>query len=62
MVVINVRDIRDAVQALDNRFLINQFILASEQSPDDEFIRILLEEIINRELTIEEVLNSSHFH
>ena len=56
------RDIRDAVHALDNRFLINKFILASEQSPDDEFIRILLEEIINRELTIEEVLGPSHFH
>ncbi|WP_372339141.1 sporulation histidine kinase inhibitor Sda [Cohnella sp. WQ 127256] len=50
------RDIRDTIHALDNTFLINKFNLASEQSPDDEFIQMLLEEIINRELTIEEVL------
>lgn len=50
------RDIRDTIHALDNTFLINKFNLASAQSPDDEFIQMLLEEIINRELTIEEVL------
>ncbi|RED64664.1 sporulation histidine kinase inhibitor Sda [Cohnella lupini] len=56
------RDIRDTVHALDNTFLINKFHLAFEQSPDDEFIQILLEEIINRQLTIEEVLDTSNVH
>lgn len=62
MVVINVRDIRDSIHALDNNFLINKFNTAAEHSPDDEFIQILLEEIINRELTIEEVLRSTELH
>ncbi|BBI31445.1 sporulation histidine kinase inhibitor Sda [Cohnella abietis] len=52
------RDIRDAVHALDNCFLINKFNAASVHSPDDEFIQLLLEEIISRELTIEEVLHA----
>lgn len=51
------RDIRDAIHSLENRFLINKFHAAAEHSPDDEFIQILLEEIINRQLTIEEVLD-----
>ncbi|QJD86708.1 sporulation histidine kinase inhibitor Sda [Cohnella herbarum] len=56
------RDLRDSIHTLDDSFLINQFHRASEQSPDDEFIQILLGEIIERELTIEEVLSRSHFH
>ncbi|MCD9020494.1 sporulation histidine kinase inhibitor Sda [Cohnella silvisoli] len=56
------RDIRDAIHALDDNHLINKFKVASEQSPDDEFIQILLEEIKNRELTIEEVLVQPQFH
>lgn len=56
------RDLRDSIHTLDDSFLINQFHRASEQSPDDEFIQILLDEIIERELTIEEVLSPSHFH
>jgi hypothetical protein len=61
-VVINVRDIRDTIHALDNSFLINKFNAAAEHSPDDEFIQILLEEIINRQLTIEEVLTQRELH
>jgi hypothetical protein len=56
------RDIRNAVQLLDNSFLINKFNAAAEHSPDDEFIQLLLEEIINRQLTIEEVLAQQPLH
>lgn len=56
------RDIRNTVQSLDNNFLINKFIAAAEHSPDDEFIQILLEEIISRQLTIEEVLAPPSLH
>lgn len=57
-----VRDFRSSIHSLENHILINSFNLASEQSLDDEFIQILLEEIINRELTIEEVLVQSELH
>lgn len=56
------RDIRDSIHALDNTFLINKFNAAAEHSPDDEFIQILLEEIISRQLTIEEVLTQHEVH
>ncbi|WP_372662667.1 sporulation histidine kinase inhibitor Sda [Cohnella sp.] len=56
------RDIRDAILALDNSFLINKFNAAAEHSPDDEFIQVLLKEIINRQLTIEEVLAQRELH
>jgi hypothetical protein len=54
------RDMRDTIHSLDDNLLIDEFHLASEQSPDDEFIQILLEEILNRELTIEEVLTTQN--
>lgn len=56
------RDMRDAIHALDDTFLINKFNMAYQQSPDDEFIQILLEEIKNRDLTIEEVLSPTKVH
>lgn len=56
------RDIRAAIHALDNSFLINKFNAAAADSPDDEFIQILLKEIINRQLTIEEVLAQQELH
>jgi hypothetical protein len=56
------RDIRDSIHILDDSYLINKFNTASEQSPDDEFIQILLVEIKNRKLTIEEVLIHPEVH
>ncbi|RKP50100.1 sporulation histidine kinase inhibitor Sda [Cohnella endophytica] len=56
------RDIRNAIHTLDNDLLIDQFHSAYVQSPDDEYIQILLEEILDRQLTIEEVLLQPELH
>ncbi|MFC4302973.1 sporulation histidine kinase inhibitor Sda [Cohnella boryungensis] len=53
---------RDSIHAMDDEFLINRFHVASEQSADDEWIQLLLGEILERELTIEEVWLGLRLH
>lgn len=54
------RDLAEKVQRMDDDQLIIEFKSATPFSADDEFIQLMLKEIVNRKINIDHILKQLH--
>ncbi|MBO9597588.1 MAG: hypothetical protein J7559_07195 [Cohnella sp.] len=54
------RDLADKVQRMDDDQLILEFKSVSPFSADDEFIQLMLKELVNRKIDIDSILKQLH--